>query len=665
MRHSVLLCFLVLQVGCSDDEHALLVDIRTDYAPRAEFFHAQVDVAGVLQQERVARLSEDWLAGIRAAQFEVRDGAHVVRVSLVGATEVVATREVVVDVRGRTAVTVALTRNCAGVDCPAEDPEATSCLGGVCVDPRCLSGDEPQCDLEQCDSNAQCAETACSIGACLSNVCFSGADTCGDGEFCQPEAGVCESIPDPPDAQVGDAGVEGDAGVPLNCDPADHCGSSGFLCGVHQVASCGEVDCGACRYQNMELNEVADIALDPQRGVHVAYGSGNTARYLTWVDGAVVEEEIGISISVDEISLAVGADAVHVAYGDLSDRVHYSTRDAMGIWSHINTDLRLEAPRIVLDRNDQPMVIGMHHIFRTPHRVDFDAEPPELVDLGLDPVVVPPTLLRAPDGDVVLVYVSSGQLRVYEQSGSTFALDENPPGLGPQSGFIGAAFDSSGRLHVLALVGDYTLRTGSELRYLVRDDTGWTNEVLYEAIDDGIDLAVGPSDEVHLLYHVPGATRDGTYYSRPGSSVSLNIDPHNDSGRVKMVVDADDQPHMLLRGSYWAALARYPDAYITACADAPDVICERSCMCGDGGDCCWREDEMAGGSESNGCTFGPSMAGMTLCQGDFARQLCGDLTAAPDLVMTCLSELSADSPICVENAYVVRAPSCWDAISAP
>ena len=52
---------------------------------------------------------------------------------------------VVVEHKDDLVLTVAVTRKCSGVTCLPVDGADQRCLGGVCVDARCATGNEPYC----------------------------------------------------------------------------------------------------------------------------------------------------------------------------------------------------------------------------------------------------------------------------------------------------------------------------------------------------------------------------------------------------------------------------------------------------------------------------------------------------------------------------------------
>jgi len=230
MAHSRLAVLPVLLASCSPSSATLYVDVRTDLVPGVEFSSARVEAIGgggtLASEDHVAQAGDDFAAGVRVAELSgLPLGTLNLRVELRSdAGRAVLFRPVVVTLQRDTAITVLLTRDCRGIECPGtgDDPSAEACLGGRCVDPRCTAEDRSSCPLD-CNAATDCpAPAACADAVCESGVCFSvGVDSrCAASEYCDPDRG-CRARP-----PSGDAGVPGpDAGggepcmgaMPANC----------------------------------------------------------------------------------------------------------------------------------------------------------------------------------------------------------------------------------------------------------------------------------------------------------------------------------------------------------------------------------------------------------------------------------------------------------------
>jgi hypothetical protein len=205
MRWRTGLLFASLLAGsltsCGEVEAlAVLVDVRTDYLAGVEFSGVRVTAtfgeSGSREGMYAATTSDDFLAGVRVAELDVPRGTTIVDVVLVTSDdEVRAQRRVIVDARDATGVTVVITRACEGIVCPTTggDVTLTSCLAGVCVDPRCSPETPERCPEPMCDVDGECATVECNRGRCIEGTCLSVADDalCPTGEICVPERG-CE-----------------------------------------------------------------------------------------------------------------------------------------------------------------------------------------------------------------------------------------------------------------------------------------------------------------------------------------------------------------------------------------------------------------------------------------------------------------------------------------
>jgi len=215
---------LFLSASCASETSLLIIDLRTDLVPAIEFDEVRVDIidaagGGAGFAEHPATGDEAYLDGVRVAELEdLEAGSITVRVTMsLGGNEVMQ-RPVRVQLEGRLAVTVVMTRDCLDVACPAaEDPAAVACLSGVCVEETCVEGDpscgEPACagDFE-CDPYPQCGFGTCREGVCL----FEGDSTmCSGAGICDPLTGCY--APEWPAVREGlqEAAIMGSLGEPV------------------------------------------------------------------------------------------------------------------------------------------------------------------------------------------------------------------------------------------------------------------------------------------------------------------------------------------------------------------------------------------------------------------------------------------------------------------
>ncbi len=243
----LLLALAILSGACAS-ELELSVDVKTDLVPGVEFDRVRVFLNGAMVAEADASLGESdfgesSLTGERVADLSgLEKGEYELRVVLdVPASGATQERTVLVDLDESLAVVVVLTRDCRNVACPGDgSPSAISCLGGSCVDPTCVTGNEPSCPEPECTENAQCGTSVeCAIGICAANVCLEAPsdDRCESGEYCSPEEG-CLPVPvrfedaGTEDAAMEDAAME-DAGRDVGPDASPDVGPDASV----------EVDC--------------------------------------------------------------------------------------------------------------------------------------------------------------------------------------------------------------------------------------------------------------------------------------------------------------------------------------------------------------------------------------------------------------------------------------
>lgn len=162
--------------------------------------------------------------------FDVESGEVAIRVQLFNAGVLVVERPAIMSVRDDTGVTILISRDCRGVECPgAGDPGDLACLGGVCGDPRCTDETPEFCNINECETGADCLVPAdCASATCELGTCFFATrpGVCAADEVCIPESG-CETAITLADGGTVDAGA-GDAGV-LDAGAGDVGIPEGFL----------------------------------------------------------------------------------------------------------------------------------------------------------------------------------------------------------------------------------------------------------------------------------------------------------------------------------------------------------------------------------------------------------------------------------------------------
>lgn len=207
----------------------LSVDLRTDYVAAVEFDNVVVTVDGGREQTLRPTFGTDYVIGRRVAEYAgLGSGSHAVRVVLMRRGSEVAARDITFDLSADLAITVVVTRDCRGVECPgAGNATDTACLGGTCVDPRCTPETPEFCPAPVCEADDDCPlpEQPCAVRLCLEGTCFVADEgTCPTGQYCDSVRGCVIADIDPPDGGVdgGDAGTDTgtpDTGPPP-CEPA-------------------------------------------------------------------------------------------------------------------------------------------------------------------------------------------------------------------------------------------------------------------------------------------------------------------------------------------------------------------------------------------------------------------------------------------------------------
>lgn len=230
-----------------DDGVALTVNVVTSLVPQAEFSYVRIenlaptplytpsDVLDTVRRDAV--FGQDFAHGVRVAAFDnMTPGEHLISVSLLRAdTTILISRRVRVTFDSDFVLRVHLTPDCVGVVCPspAGSPALSECLGGQCVDERCIPPDGEFCpDISFCNTEADCPAPVadCASRTCVDGVCgVATTGTCEAGMYCDPALGcVALSIVD------GGVPIDGavDGGMPIDAETPD--GSTmpdGAVCG--------------------------------------------------------------------------------------------------------------------------------------------------------------------------------------------------------------------------------------------------------------------------------------------------------------------------------------------------------------------------------------------------------------------------------------------------
>ncbi len=196
--------------------------MRTDLVPAIEFDAVRVRLDGGVERLHEVDASLEYVGGQRLASFEELElGPHRVELDVMREGVVVVSRPVLVDVRGPTAVTVVITRDCVAASCPGPgDPaSATACLGGACVDEACSVENPSACPEPACASAADCpTRDACAVARCEAGAClYADGALCGPTQYCHPEDGCLSRVPpssdcayDPPTGAVFHVATDGD-----------------------------------------------------------------------------------------------------------------------------------------------------------------------------------------------------------------------------------------------------------------------------------------------------------------------------------------------------------------------------------------------------------------------------------------------------------------------
>lgn len=225
--------------GCGGG-NALYVEVVTDLCPDVEggprcledrFDEVVVSLDRTSETTRAVETGDDYLEGQRVADFpNLEPGSYTITVELRRAEALVARSMRSVDVRSSAQVIqIVIQSDCAGVTCPgaSDDPAATECVAGGCVDPRCFTPEAPAegCGA-LCDESSPCVPSVpCADASCVEHLCIERMidARCAEGERCIRELGCFGGV------------LEGDP-----CESADDCGETDFICCGNE---CRQPDC--------------------------------------------------------------------------------------------------------------------------------------------------------------------------------------------------------------------------------------------------------------------------------------------------------------------------------------------------------------------------------------------------------------------------------------
>ena len=194
--------FCLLVMSCGGDEHvSLKVFLRTDYQPLREFLSAEITVDSH-PESRLARIDGGYIRpGEPVADFSnlsLSDNRAVtIRLLRLGGN--VLDESTVYIAHDRDLVlTIAVTRDCEGVTCNDIGGAPARCLAGKCVNAKCLTGAEPECEEAECNTDDDCpTESPCATPTCEAGVCFSDGKTskCTAPQVCDVASGNCFDPP--------------------------------------------------------------------------------------------------------------------------------------------------------------------------------------------------------------------------------------------------------------------------------------------------------------------------------------------------------------------------------------------------------------------------------------------------------------------------------------
>ena len=202
LRRGFALLTLSMMWSCScETTVSLKVFLRTDYQPVREFSSVKVTVAGD-DRDHIAVIADRYvLPGRELALFTglTPNDNLPITVSLrrLGGNELASTT-VRIEHTKDINITIAITRDCAGVTCSSGGAIRERCLAGKCVLETCIDGSQPSCREAECDpaqNGSDCpSEIACATPTCVGGICYndpSGQAECEAGQVCDVTLNQC------------------------------------------------------------------------------------------------------------------------------------------------------------------------------------------------------------------------------------------------------------------------------------------------------------------------------------------------------------------------------------------------------------------------------------------------------------------------------------------
>lgn len=211
MRTLTLLLSIAALSACGSKSDSLRIDLRTDILP----FLEMTRVTSELRQDGAMLFSRDhtvqasnYVEGVRIADFDdLPSGEY--ELTVIARGDVMQTQRVLVRVRGETAATVLMTRDCRGVTC--DDPAAPTCLNGTCVPDTCTGETLPECGAPMCSESSCGTLAACASASCASGACLAVPDDsrCAPDQLCDPTNGcVARPVDGGMDAGLPDTSID-------------------------------------------------------------------------------------------------------------------------------------------------------------------------------------------------------------------------------------------------------------------------------------------------------------------------------------------------------------------------------------------------------------------------------------------------------------------------
>jgi len=287
---------------CAPPTSSLTVELRTDYAPVAEFDGIDVWLDGTMRLSLRA-MPLDYADRQRLGTLpEVVSGRREVEVRLMRGADVVAARTVALDVLGDRSVLVPVARSCAARTCPgAGDPaSATACDATGCVPPECTPDEPSLCGGSDADAGP-------------------GDPGPGSDAPSASDAPAATDAPRAPDAPLAsDAGPPADPCAGLTCSGHGWCEAGVCLCDVGYAGGACETCDGSWRAEvgaspvfcrpvsPIDGTEASDPLLDGTAGDDYVRGLGGDDM-IRGLDGS---DYVNGNMGADTVNGNVGRDEV-------------------------------------------------------------------------------------------------------------------------------------------------------------------------------------------------------------------------------------------------------------------------------------------------------------------------------------------------------------------